>query len=309
MIKGSVKTSKAAYLVILLLLSLSTLTSKAQQQSFSFTQYMDNLTPLNPAYSLIDNVASVNSMARKQWVGIDGAPTTLLVNANLPFQSIFASAGIVALNDVFAIEHETEVNAYFAKAIQVGENHYLAVSLNAGFRNYVANYSSLDSDDPTFRNDIRQTRPNVGFGVLYFSDWYYVGFSLPELTINSLGTASIQGNSNFRNHYYASGACLFNIDEDIKFKPATLLSIANGVPFTADISGTFYLKDEVGLGVNYRTNKEAAGIITVNLNGFHVGYSYQFGTSSSNLGGFNVATHEVTLGYRFGKGSGIAKVL
>jgi len=55
----------------------------AQSQSFSFTQYMDNLTPINPAYSLLDQANSINTMARKQWVGIDGAPTTFLINGKL----------------------------------------------------------------------------------------------------------------------------------------------------------------------------------------------------------------------------------
>ena len=90
---------------------------KAQQQ-FSFTQYMDNLTPFNPAYSLLDKAGSVNALARKQWVGIDGAPTTFLVNASLPLESIGAAVGLVLLNDKFAVERQTEVNAYFAKSIQ-----------------------------------------------------------------------------------------------------------------------------------------------------------------------------------------------
>src|SRR3569833_2672104 len=69
----------------------------AQTQQFTFTQYMDNLTPLNPAYSLLDQAGSVNTMARKQWVGIDGAPTTFLINANIPVPSIEGAAGLVVI--------------------------------------------------------------------------------------------------------------------------------------------------------------------------------------------------------------------
>jgi type IX secretion system PorP/SprF family membrane protein len=174
----------------------------AQTQSFSFTQYMDNLTPLNPAYSVLDQAFSVNTMARKQWVGIDGAPTTFLLNGNIPIESINGAAGLIVYNDQFAIEHQTEVNAYFSKAIQLGQSDYLAVSLNAGIRNYIANYSTLDPSDPVFSNDVRETKPNLGFGVMYFTDWYYLGISAPELTITSLGTASIQSNNNFRSFDY-----------------------------------------------------------------------------------------------------------
>src|SRR5271165_629467 len=91
---------------------------KGQQlPAFGYTQYMDNLTPLNPAYSLLDKAGSISTLARKQWVGVDGAPTTFLINGNLPLESINGSAGLIVFNDQFAIERETEVNAYFAKGI------------------------------------------------------------------------------------------------------------------------------------------------------------------------------------------------
>lgn len=301
------KTLIVALSLFLILINVSKVV--AQQQAFSYTQYMDNLTPLNPAYSLLDKSGSINTLARKQWIGIDGAPTTFLFNGNIPLESINGSAGLILFNDQFAVEHQTEVNAYFAKGIQLGEKDYLGVSINAGLRNYVAGYSTLDPSDPAFRNDVRETKPNIGFGIMYYTDWYYIGVSVPELTINSLGTASVQDNTNFRNHYYFSGALITNVNDDVEFKPATLISYANGVPLIADISGTFYMKQVFGIGLNYRTNNEMAGIITLNINAFHVGYSYQFGTTSNNLGGYNNATHEISLSYRFGKGALKPKIL
>ncbi len=299
--------TKRGILFILVLIFIGK--AQAQTSAFSYTQYADNLTPLNPAYSLLDKAGSLNTMARKQFVGINGAPTSLLINANFPIASINGSAGLIVLNDQIAVERQTEVNAYFAKAIQLGENDYLAVSLNAGLKNYVANYSSLADSDPEFANDIRQTKPNIGFGVMYFTDWYYIGVSVPELTITSLGTASVQNNTNFVNHYYFAGALLTDVSEDIKFKPSVLLSYAKGTPVRTDLTGTFYMKEVLGLGLGYHVSSQLAGILTVNVDQFHIGYSYQFGTSSNNLGGFNTATHEVTLGYRFGSGAGKAKLL
>src|ERR1700733_7097494 len=70
----------------------------AQQAAFTYTQYMDNLTPVNPAYSLLDKAGSISTLARKQWVGIDGAPTTYLINADVPFESIGSAGGFFLLN-------------------------------------------------------------------------------------------------------------------------------------------------------------------------------------------------------------------
>jgi type IX secretion system PorP/SprF family membrane protein len=271
------------------------------QQPFVYNQYMDNLTPINPAYSLLQKGGSINTLVHKQWVGIQGAPTTYLVNGSIPIESINATAGLMASNDVVAIEHLNEVNLFFAKGIRLSEKGALAVSINAGFRNYVARYSEVDSSDPTFANDVRETKPNVGFGVMYYSDFYYIGLSVPEFSIRDLGTASAQDNNNFKNHYYLSGGIATEINDDFKFKYAGLVYYAKGVPMSAQVSGMFYIKSTLGLGVNYQTDNEVAGILSLNFNKLHFGYSYQFGTTSVNVAGFHNGTNEVTLGLRFGK--------
>jgi type IX secretion system PorP/SprF family membrane protein len=292
-----------AGIVSLFLLMITALQANAQQ-SASYTQYMDNLTPLNSAYSLLDKSASVNTLFRTQYVGIQGAPNTFIFNGNLPLDNINGAAGLIINNDNFAVEHQTEVNAYFAKSVQLSDNNFLAVSLNAGFRNYIADYAGLAPGDPVFADDIRETKASAGFGVLYYTDKYYIGVSVPQLTFRDLGAGSILDNNYFRNHYYFSAAYLANLGDDgIQLKPATLVSYVRGVPLIADISTTFYFKNALGVGINYRTNAEMAGIISYNVSNFHIGYSYQFGTTSNNLSEFSNATHEITLGYRFGKGS------
>jgi type IX secretion system PorP/SprF family membrane protein len=279
----------------------------AKAQTFTYSQYMDNLTPVNPAYSLLDKDGSVTGVVRKQYVGVNGSPTTYLLNGSLPISSIGASAGLIVQNDELAIEKLTQINAFFAKSIHLNENSYLAVSLNAGFKSYKANYSqtaNIDPNDPSFATDISESKPNMGFGVMYYSDKFYLGLSLPQLTLSSLGTASLQDNSNFKSHYYFTGAYLFDLAEDFKLKPAALVGYAKGQPTTADISGTVYVKNIFGVGLNYHSTGEMAGIFSVNFDQLHVGYSYQFGTGST-VSGFRNATHEVMLTYSFGKATKI----
>ncbi|MDT3403700.1 PorP/SprF family type IX secretion system membrane protein [Mucilaginibacter terrae] len=289
-------------LFVVALLIIGSLQAKAQQ-FFSYSQYMNNLTPLNSAYSLLDKNASLSALLRRQWVGVEGSPSTFIFNGNLPIESINGAAGLMVLNDQFFVEHLTEINGFFAKGIQLGQKQFLGVSLNLGIRRYVANYSSLDPNDPVFRNDVRENKPNVGFGVMIYSpDQYYFGVSVPELSIRDLGNASVQTADFFRNHYNFAGAYLFGKeDDDVRVKPAFLATYTKGVPFVADMSMSVYVKNTVGLGLNYRTNNEMAGIFSINSDLLKLGYSYQFGSSSNNVGGrLGNATHEVTLTYRFG---------
>lgn len=298
-----IPNKKQFVFIISLLLVITGSKLMAQQQIYSYSQYGDNLTPINPAYSLLDKAGSINVVGRKRFVGIDGAPSSLLLSGSLPLESIGGAAGLYVLNDQIAVERQIEVNAFFAKSIQLTEKDYLSVSINAGIRNYVGNYSTLDYYDPEFKDDIKETSPNIGFGVMFFSDKYYLGVSVPELTIRSLGTASVQQANYLKSHYYFTGGYLADVAEDIKFKPTTLISYVNGSPLLADVTGTIYLKEQLGVGAGYRTDKRASGIISITTDTFRVGYSYQFGVASNNLGGINTATHEVSLSYRFGKTS------
>jgi type IX secretion system PorP/SprF family membrane protein len=271
-------------------------------QQISFTQYMDNLTPLNPAFSLMQPGGSVFSSVRKQWIGVPGSPTDYLVNASIPVEPIGGSVGLIATNDVFAIENQTEVNAFFAKGIRISKTQTLAVSINAGLRYYNANYESVDAGDQVFQNNVRQTSPNIGFGVMFFSDSYYVGVSVPELNIRNLGNASQQTTIDDQNHYYFTAGLSTVFNDDFKLKYSGLVSYSQGVPVIADVSTILYLQQTIGIGVNYRTNNEAAGIFSIQYKNIHLGYSYQFGTTSSNIAGFSNATQEFLVGISFGKG-------
>lgn len=288
-------------IIFTILLTAGGFFNASAQQFFTYSQYMSNLTPINPAYSLIDKNGSLNALLRKQWTGIPGAPSTFIFNGNFPLEESNASAGAVIMNDQFAVEHLTELNFFFAKSIQLSEKNFLGVSLNAGVRRYIANYSSLDASDPEFRDDVRQSKPNFGFGVMFYGSNYYLGVAVPELTVTSLGTASVQDNTYFRNHYNMSGAYIIDGGKDLKIKPAFLATYTKGTPFIANFSTTLYVGNVIGIGADYRTNNEMTGILSFMMSNFRLGYSYQFGTASNDIGRFNNATHEVTLAWRFGQ--------
>lgn len=285
--------------------------SSQAQQATTFTQYHDNQVPFNSAYSLLDQAGSVNLNSRKQWTGIEGAPYTLQFNGSLPLPTINGAAGMSLTYDKFNIEKLTEASAFFAKAVQLSETDFFAASFNAGIRNYIASYSEVDAYDPSFRNDIRETVGTVGIGLMLYSpEKYYIGASLPRLSIRSLGTASAEDQRNYSNTYYFSGAYLFTLNEDVKLKPATMVAYSRSFDTQVDISAIVYLKDRFGFGVNYRTTDEIAGILSVTLNNnVKIGYSYQTGFGNSNIGRVSNGSHEISVGFRFSKIALLPKLL
>ena len=131
-----------------------------------------------------------------------------------------------------------------------------------------------------------------------YGDNYHIGLSVPQLVTKSLGVKSVQ---NTVNNYYLSAGYTTRDDGDLKVSYAGLLAYSSDLPIIADLSVLTLIKKQLGLGVDYRTNNELAAIVSFEFERIHLGYSYQFGLSSSNLGSFNNATHEVALGISFGK--------
>jgi type IX secretion system PorP/SprF family membrane protein len=291
------------YTVLMLVAALQVLGHKASaQQTFTITQYMNNLVPINPAYSTLDNSANVNAVGRRQLIGYNGAPQTFLINASLPVPSLTGTAGLIAMNDKSGPENLTELNLFFAKKIQLSSTTFLSTAINGGLRTYKVN--NVDPSDPSFfGSDVNKTDANLGFSVMLHSSNYYVGLSLPRLTLSTIGK-SAQQNNYYMNTYYLTGAYLKNLGDDFKIKPAALVTYSgSNLPLQLNVSGTLYVKDVVGLGVNYRSTNDFAGILSLYINNsVNIGYSYQFSTASYAIGGVNNTTQELTLSYRFGNG-------
>ena len=295
------------YIACLLLLTLCFQKVQAQQ-AFSYTQYMHDLVPVNPAFALTQPQGGVNLVAKKQWVNIKGSPSSVLANAYLPLgYESDASAGLMLMHDNLAVENLSEANAFIAKAIRISETDYLSASVNFGVRRYATNYASLDPTDPVLQDDVNETAGNIGFGVMllgrdeYDENTYFVGVSMPRISIRGLGSGTPKENRYFKNQYYITGGFNKYINDNLIIKPAALVSYTANLPLQADFSTMFYIGEAFGAGFNYRTNNEVAAILSCKIrNAFQIGYSYQTGFGTNKLAGVNNGTHEIGLSYKFG---------
>lgn len=271
------------------------------QQPLTHTQHGQLRTVVNPAASLMHADGEVSVIGRRQWLGIDGAPTVFWGSGHIGFDGIRATAGLNIRHESLAVEKLTEASAFFAKAVRISENEYLGVSLNAGFSYLDGRFSQLDPMDPAFREDIRETDALVGFGVmLYRPDRYYVGLSLPRLMLGNLG---LTGDSRyqFTNIYHLTAGALFHLGTDFQFRPSLLVTHSEILRPQAEASAMFFVKEVFGVGANVRTYGEVAGMAQFNFSGFGLGYSYQFNPSGETRNRrINNTTHEIGLSYRFG---------
>ncbi|MFC3197645.1 PorP/SprF family type IX secretion system membrane protein [Parapedobacter deserti] len=286
--------------LILLLGSILVGTALYGQQPLTHTQHGQLRTVVNPAASLMQMGGEVSVIGRRQWVGMDGAPTVFWGSGHMGFERFGATAGLNLRHESLAVEKLTEASAFFAKRVRISETEYVGVSLNAGLSYMDGRFSQLDPMDPAFREDVRETDALIGFGVvLYRPERYFVGLSLPRLMLGSLGVGS-DSRYHFRNLYHLTAGALFGLGGDFHLRPSVLVTYSESLRPQAEASALVFIKQVFGIGANIRSYGEVAGMAQFNFSGFGLGYSYQFNPGNEPLNRrISNTTHEIGLQYRF----------
>lgn len=270
------------------------------QQDPLFTQYMYNMSVVNPAYAT-DNPGMLNGglIYRSQWVGIDGAPSTASFFAHTPV-SERVELGISLVHDEIGdVIKENNITADFAYVLPLDDNgNKLSFGVKGGLTTFDGDLSRLvlnQPDDPAFQN-VSEVFPVFGVGAFWFGEKYYLGASAPNLFTakhieNEQGLARL-GEENI--HYFLTGGYVFDINEDFKFKPAFMARGVEGAPLSVDITANVLMFNRLEAGIGYRIDNAITGLVNFAVTpGLRVGYAYDYTTS--NLGDYNDGTHEFLL--------------
>ncbi len=280
--------------------------SAMAQQDALYTQYMFNTLAINPAYAGSRNVASVTALYRAQWVGVPGAPKTATITLDAPISNKKIGLGIQVFDDEIGITKNTGVLISYAFRIQMDKGT-LSMGLQGGVSQFRADFTSVNlgsdhSTDQAFLYNINKSLANFGLGFYYNTDNFYVGLSSPQILNSNITNFTVSNQAQFAGwtaHVFLETGYVFPLGEDMHLKPSVLIKEVRGAPIEADINATLWLKDVLGLGVQYRS--EAAVAILVELQAtqqLRIGYSYDY--STTNLAQYNTGTHEIVLRYEFG---------
>ncbi len=291
---------QAKFRFILLIILLFWSRSKYAQQDPQYTQYMYNMSVVNPAYTGSAEHISGGLLYRTQWVGINGAPDTGTLFTMMPL-SPKVGLGFSVIADQIGPVKETNTFIDFAYNIKLGTKRNLSFGLKAGltFHNIgLTDVFVIDNDDPFFFQNINSTTPNIGFGTFYFSDNYYAGISIPNL----LNSVHLDENGfklgSETNHYFVTAGYVFNYSKTLKLKPSLLVKSAVNAPTSFDVNINALINNKLEIGLSYRLEDSFSGLvnflITPNL---RIGYAYD--NSISELQEFGPASHEFILLFDF----------
>lgn len=293
------KRTATNYLVFVGIFLMSALASA--QQDPQFTHYMYNMNVINPAYATdSEGVINIGGLYRTQWVGAVGAPKTATVFVHSPIAKR-VEMGLSFVNDnIGDVVKENNIYVDFAYVIPVSDSNKISFGIKGGVTLFDTNFNGFqytdEMADPAFAQNINKTFPNVGAGTYFFSDHYYLGFSVPNL----LTTKHIERQDGVQTtgvenvHYFFTGGYVFDLNPSLKFKPAFMAKGVSGAPLAIDLTTNFLINERLELGAGYRFDDSVSGLAAFSITpSLRIGYSYDY--TLSNLGNYNSGTHEIFL--------------
>ena len=292
-------------LTILMLLFLATLGNVNQtfaQQDSQYTNYMYNTINVNPAYAGSRGVMSLFGMHRTQWVGLDGAPVTNVASINTPINNSNFGIGISFVNDRIGPSDENAISADISYTIPTSETYKLSFGVKGTANLLNVDYTKLnryDLTDPQFQNNIdNKFSPNIGAGIYFHSDKLYAGLSVPNFLETEHYDDNVAATAKERMHYYFIGGYVFDLSENIKFKPAFLSKVVSGAPLQLDLTANFMFNEKFILGAAWRWDAALSGLAGFQVNeNWMIGYAYD--AETTKLANYNSGSHEIFLRYEF----------
>jgi type IX secretion system PorP/SprF family membrane protein len=288
--------------IILLVIYTATLTASGQQDPI-FTQYMFNNQAVNPAYAGMWEKTGFISLVRKQWAGIDKSPFTQMVSFHSPLRNEYVGIGLNVINDRFAYEERLSVFADYAYELLLTPQRRLRLGMKFGFMNYqnpLTRYKLYPDGifDPAFQEDIDlKFLPNFGVGAFYYSEDFYLSFSIPKLVKNDF----VENRNNYSTlaevrHVYLSSGYVFDLKPTLKFKPTMMMRAVMGAPVQIDFSANFLINEKLWLGTMVRTGDALCFVAQwIFDNNIRIGYAMDI--TFTEIYRQQNGTYEFTLSY------------
>lgn len=244
------------------------------QQDPHFTQYMFNNLYLTPAYAGVDGVTQLTAIHRSQWAGYQssfgdgGAPTTQMISFNTPVFKLNSGFGAFIVNDKLGPQNNLQAQASYAYHLGI-KNSKLSFGLRAGIFSQTIDYDkyrAIQGSDPLLGDKTgkdSQVKPDIGLGVFFRAEKYYLGVGMNHLTKAEFDFGTSARNA-LENHMNITAGYFYEVSFDLKLNP-TLLVKTDFNEYSFDLGIIATLKDKMWAGLSFR-QAEAANVL--------LGYSF-----------------------------------
>jgi len=285
----------SAILSFLLIIS-----SLSAQKELHTSQYMHNRYAVNTAFAGSGEALSIFGAYRKQWMGINGSPSSQLLSANTPLKNDNIALGLEFFNQNYAEFSNTGFTAAYTYRVHTSSNKWLALSLNGGLGMTSSGWSSIavkDPTDPSFAANESFTMPIVGLGAAWYGSHFFTGLSVINLFETDIYT---DGATTFKpGTIVATGGYLFDVGGSFQIQPSAMLQFNTPYGSIYDVNTSVIWNELIWVGASYRSTDDFVALLAIQpTQQFLISYSMDVNTG--DIGSFNSGTHEISLKYYFG---------
>lgn len=291
---------------LLLVISIGLLSFQVEaQQLTQYSHYVLNYFGINPAVAGSSPCLDLKIGYRKQWTGVEGSPSTAFANVHGNFgkkkHNFHGIGGQVETDDVGPLSFTSLAIAY-AYHMKMNSRNFISAGIGAGFMQYRVDAAGLVlpevgfGNDPAFGTAANEfVFPIVNFGLWYYNEDRFIGFSVRNVSNNNLTT--IGSATRITPHYSLTAGKHVEMEEGFAFKPSAHLKYVASSRLSIDVTAMINYKDKLELGAGFRSESGIIGLLRVDLFKYvTLGYAYDRGLSRMRFG--SPHTHEVVLGIK-----------
>lgn len=270
------------------------------QQDPQITQNMFDKFLYNPGVVGSQPSVNVGLLHRSQWVGVPGAPTTQNLTVESRIEALNGGIGLNVINDALGPLSTKTATLSYAYQLRLNENNQLGFGFSFGMmqigfdEEWITPDGQIDSSLPPTGSSA--TVPDIGLGLYFTSENYYLGLSITHLVPFE---ANFDGIATFNpaRHYYIAAGYDYDIDEQFSVRPSYYMK-TDGVIFQMDFNVNAFYQQKHWVGFSYRIEDAIAFLVGAELtDNLTLGYAYDFVTSK--LASETTGGHEVMLRYSF----------
>jgi len=277
-----------------ILFLLSAFTSHSQIEAM-YSLYKLNPQYLSPVQSGSTENTEIIVSNRQQWLGLEGAPKTLGVTANLKWK-YNKGLGFIAYQDQAGPMAVTNLAADFAYHVRLDSKWNMNGGIRAGFLNLALDFSRIDlvhDGDALFsKNRTTGFNPNVGWGLKFSKeDGLFLSVSQPRIL-----KYEFSGNGAFKDVVYtfAQVGTKVELSNQVDLYPSALIRMGQDVPFSFDLNANANLSKKLDVGLTYRYQDSFGIRLGVQLsNALYLGYVFE--NPISQISKISSQTHEFAL--------------
>ncbi len=293
-------------LLLVLMVIVVSFTNVKAQLDVQISQYWAIPTYYNPAASGMGEKINVTALSRLQWIGVNNAPSTFFVTADMPIEFFERNHGIgvVVNNDKAGLFSSTSFGLQYAYKLKMW-NGELSLGLRVGMISQAFDGTKVEIPETPDHNPSDEAIPqtnvtgmgfDAGFGAFYKHKYFDISLSSSHLTAPSIELDEKSIVKIPRVFYLSAGGNIMLKNPLFEVYPSVMLKTT--MQFTQfEASMRMRYNKMFWGGMSYRVNDAVVVMIGGEFKSIRVGYAYDIGASA--LAKVSGGSHEVFASYAF----------